>query len=303
MSFNLGKRGGKRRFIGTRYHFNDTYATIIEEKIAKPRIHVATEDGTVTGKPVFLSQEELLKKRVDMGPYIFSSQMLMNPIADEAQNFNVDWLRWYDDADDGLGYNKYILVDAANEKKKDSDYTSMWVIGLGEDKNAVALDLVWDRLSLSGRARELIDLHKKWSDDDSPIIQVRYEQYGLMADIEHIQSQMTREKYRFDITKVGGATAKDDRIKRLVPWFEQGRIWLPRTLHRTIYDGTTVDLMRTFKEHEYKPFPVCRHKDLLDSLARLAEPKMKLKYPKKGGTSKLRTTPGPGKSEHAWMAG
>ena len=49
LSYNLGAHGGKRRFIGTRYHFADTYAEILERGTAKPRIHPATKDGTVTG--------------------------------------------------------------------------------------------------------------------------------------------------------------------------------------------------------------------------------------------------------------
>ena len=31
--------------------------------------------------------------------------------------------------------NVYIVCDPANAKKKRSDYTSMWVIGLGPDSN------------------------------------------------------------------------------------------------------------------------------------------------------------------------
>ena len=54
---------------------------------------------------------------------------------------------------------------------------------------------------------------------------VGYEKYGKDADIQHISFQMEQENYRFSIEALGGSTRKEDRIKRLVPLFEQGRIF------------------------------------------------------------------------------
>ena len=47
-SYNLGAEGGFKRFIGTRYHFNDAYRSIMSTKTATPRIHAATIDATLT---------------------------------------------------------------------------------------------------------------------------------------------------------------------------------------------------------------------------------------------------------------
>src|SRR5690606_4304179 len=273
LSFNLGSDGGIKRFIGTRYHFNDSYKTVMDRGTASPRVYPATEDGSVEGTPVLLKPETLAEKRRDMGPYTFACQMLQNPKADETQGFREEWLRYYDDNADH-GTNRYILVDPAGEKKKGNDYTSVWVIGLGKDQNYYALEMVRDRLNLTQRVRLVMDLHRKWKPE-----QVRYEKYGMMADIEHLKTTQAKENYRFDVTEVGGQTSKTDRIKRLIPIFEQGRMYLPRSMHRTNYEGKVEDMTEVFIQHEYKPFPVALHDDMLDSLARIAEPNLPLVWP------------------------
>lgn len=277
LSYSLGTVGGPRRFIGTRYHFNDSYKTILDRKSAIARVHAATSDGTMEGEPVFMPREVLEEKRRDQGPYTFSCQMLQNPKADQSQGFQEGWLRYWE-KDPSKGTNRYILVDPAGEKKKSSDYTSAWVIGLAADNNYYVLDIVRDRLNLTERAALVMQLHRKWKPK-----QVRYEKYGKDADIEHIRSVQEAENYRFEITAVGGSLAKPDRIKRLIPLFEQGRIYLPRSLHRTNYEKVTEDLVHVFIQDEYKAFPVALHDDMLDSLARIAEPDLPLAWPQKAG--------------------
>jgi hypothetical protein len=70
-----------------------------------------------------------------------------------------------------------------------------------------------DRLNLTQRTKRLFELHRKWKP-----IEVRYEEYGLQADIEHIEGEMETQKYRFKIIKVGGPVRKEERIKRLIPF-------------------------------------------------------------------------------------
>jgi phage terminase large subunit-like protein len=97
---------------------------------------------------------------------------------------------------------------------------------------------------------------------------VGYEKYGKDSDIEHIESKMKEESYHFDITALGGAMAKNDRIRRLIPDFEQGDIYFPKHLAYVTYEGKTVDLVKTFINEEFIPFPVAEHDDMLDALAR-----------------------------------
>lgn len=286
LSYNLGAHGGVKRFIGTRYHLHDAYKTIIERGTVKVRMHPATDDGTVDGEPVFLEKEALLEKRRDMGSFVFGCQMLQNPQSEDNQNFDIADLRFWKKQPQKL-VNIYIVCDPAKGKnKKKGDYVTFWVIGLGSDRNYYVLDMVRDRLNLTERTKMLFELHREWSPKA-----VGYEDYGMQADIEHIEYVQEDENYRFKITPLGGTLAKNDRIRKLVPIFEAHRMWLPEKLLRTNIRGETEDLVDVFIKQEYEPFPVGIHPDMLDSLARIVDPDLGAKFPKKKTKVKARVVP------------
>lgn len=277
LSDNLGSDGGTMRMSGTRYHFNDTYGELIKRDVIKVRTHPCTIDGTdnfVAGNCVLMAPDRLIEKRRLQGPYTFGSQMLLNPKGDNKQGFDSNWLQYMERTPPRHGLNVYILVDSANEKRKHNDYTCMWVVGLGSDRNYVILDVIRDRLNLAERTKVLFDLHRKWKP-----LKVGWEKYGKDSDIQHIKTEQEQQNYRFNITELGGPMAKPDRIKRLVPLFEQCRVYLPKTRHYTDWEKNTVDLIDVFVEQEYKAFPVATHDDMLDSLARIEDEDMHLEWP------------------------
>lgn len=274
LSRNLGAEGGRTRYIGTRYHYNDTYREIMAREAAKPRIYPATVDGKVDGEPVLLSRERLAEKRREQGPYTFGCQMLQNPKADEAQGFMVDWMRFYQPGGTTTGLNLYMLIDPAGEKKKENDYTVIFVLGLGSDQNYYVVDCVRDRLNLTERCRKVMDLHRQYRP-----LAVGYEKYGLQSDIEHIEYVQAKENYRFAITQLGGPTPKNDRIRKLIPIYEQGRMYWPTTLYYVDYQRQSSDLVRVFKEQEYMPFPVAVHDDMLDCQARILDQELGAVFP------------------------
>ncbi len=297
-SYSLGVTpDGIRRFAGTRWHFNDAYRTIVERGTAIPREHPGRMGGTEDGESVYWPEETHLQKRRDFGPYTYAAQILLNPKADAMQGFKRDWLRYYTKLTNTQSMNKYLLVDAANSKRKGSDYTAMWIVGLATDGNYYALDMVRDRLNLTERAERIFTLHRKWKPR-----QVRYEKYGLMADIEHLKARQEQENYRFDVMEVAGQTSKQDRVKRLLPIFEQGRFYLPKQLFATDWQKIPVDLVHAFIEEEYMAFPVGLHDDMLDALARIAEPELTLNWPKESKTVYIPPPQLAHASQTAWMS-
>jgi predicted phage terminase large subunit-like protein len=274
-SLSLSQDGGKVRYIGTRWHHADTYQEIIRRGAAIERRHPVTVDGTAEGEPVLWTRAQVAQRRRDQGPYVFSSQMLLDPTADRKQGFLDEWIRYYEDRSDFAGANKYLIVDAANAKKKSSDYTAIAVIGLGADENYYLVDAVRDRLSLRERGDAVFALHRRWRPQA-----VGYEQYGMMADVEYLRDRMADENYRFDIIELGGQLPKPDRIRRMVPIFEAGRFYLPDSLIKVDYEGRHVDLVPAFLNEEYRPFPVGLHDDMFDSISRIVEPDLNALWPK-----------------------
>lgn len=314
-ALNLGKRGGRRRMIGTRYHFGDAYGEIIKRGAAAPRIYAAeryewrnkvtsetyygpippsgdeAEEGDAIGwdkgegGPVLLSADELAAKRRDMGPYVFASQMNLDPRQDSKVGFRLGWLRTYHGAAEGL---TYVVCDPANEKRKKSDYTALWVITASADRNLYVRWFIRDRLNLIERTKLLFWVHREFQPRA-----VGYEEYGMQADIEHIKFVQDQDKYRFDIIPLGGTTAKFDRIQGLAPLFESGKIWLPPTLFAAIKDrgGEMIDMVNDFVTNEYTAWPYAAHDDMLDALARVTDPTLGIVYPRASSVDRYATPP------------
>lgn len=277
LSYNCGTDGGPRRFVGTRYHHADTWGHIIKLGTAKPRIHLCTDNGEADGEPVLQTREFIQNKRRDMGPYIFGAQMLMNPVADRTMGFDDEWLRYYEPSKLEIKGRFYIVIDPASAKKAGSDYTAGWVIEACEDRKLRVREMLRDRLSLIERTDWLFKMHRKYNRHG--VSAVGYEKYGMQADIEHIRDRQEREGYQFRITELGGSMPKNDRIRRLVPYFEDERLLLPKSYVITDYEKRRVDLVRAFIDEEYRAFPVSQHDDMLDALARILDDDMRLTFP------------------------
>jgi predicted phage terminase large subunit-like protein len=274
LSLNLGSQDCKKRFIGTRYHSQDTYKTILDRKSAIPRIYPATDNGTFSGNPILFTPEQFKTKVNDMGSYIASCQLLLNPLADNAMGFDQQWLRYYLELHSNTDWNYYILVDPASKKKKENDYTVMAVIALAPDNNYYLIDAIRDRMNLTQRTEKVFEFHKKYK-----TLNVGYEEYGLSCDIEHIQYVQEQRGYRFEIMPLGGSMGKVDRIRRLIPIFEQKRFYIPTQLLFYDMTGKQRDFIKELLDDEYKTFPVSSHDDMLDCISRIVEPDLKALFP------------------------
>jgi len=225
-------------------------------------------------------------KRTNIGTDVFGCVYQGRPSSIEGNIFKRKWItdgpdgrsRIMKDPMDWSGLNRYILVDPAGSKSKTSDYTAMWVVGAAEDENYYLIDCLRDKLGLVERTEKLFAFQKKYRP-----LAIGYEQYALQTDIAHIRLEAERINYRnMNIIPLGGTgkrTSKFGRIEPLQGLFLTGRIWFQRHYFYTDYMGIERDLLNDFLEDEYVQFPVGRHDDMLDALARIVDPMFPMIFP------------------------
>lgn len=271
------KPNAVKLLVNTRWHEDDLAGRILEREGDKWTVlHMEMENtreddplGRAIGErlwPEWFTQEMVDEAKQDVGTW--NALYQGRPSPDGGGEFKKDWVEYYDSPPDRKRVTTLMLVDPANTKTKKSDYTAMWVLGAGGDDNFYVLDMIRDRFDLAERVDKVFQLHRKWRP-----VEVRYEQYGLQTDIDSLKIEMDRRSYRFKIRPVAGThISKEDRIRRLIPYFKNGRIIFPHELIYTDHTGNPKDMVKYFVDEEYAPFPVAKKKDLHDALSRLAEP-------------------------------
>jgi hypothetical protein len=230
LSSSLSTEGGRKWYIGTRYHFADTYATIIERRAAIPRIHPATDDGTKDGTPVLWSQFEWEKRKRDTLDADLACQLLCNPLSGKQRMFDASHLQVYEARPRTL--MAYLLCDPARSKKTDSANTAMVVVGIDIHGNKYLLDGVDHKMDLMERWRWFRDLHDKWVEAPGVVgLVCGYESFGAQADMDYFLEQQRLEGNFFEIVELtwprDGTESKKDRIQRLVPDVKGRKLFLP----------------------------------------------------------------------------
>jgi predicted phage terminase large subunit-like protein len=267
--------GGSVIVMMTRWHEDDLAGWLLKEH-ADEGWEVVNIPAVPAPWPEKYPEAELTRISRMIGPREWSALYMQEPIPGGGGEFRRDWPKFYHDKSIGDGMNKYMLIDPAGEQRKDrdNDYTAIWVVGLNTDGNYYILDAIRDRLNLADRGRAVMRLHRKWRP-----LETRYERYGMMADIQYLQELQERENYRFHVTEVAGRLKKEDRIRRLIPLFEQGKFYFPDTMYYTDSEGIPKELVNVFIEEEMIAFPAGAHDDMIDSLSRIAEPELSLVWP------------------------
>jgi hypothetical protein len=294
LSDNLGANGGRKWHVGTRYHFGDTYNSIMERGALTSRLHAATDNGQPDGNPVLMTPQQWEDKKIIQGPATIACQMLQNPIAGQQAMFDVNDLQVYEVRPQTL--NVYILVDPARSMKKGSANSAIAVIGIDSARNKYLLDGINHRLDLRGRWEAVRDMRKLWMNKRGVQgLWVGYESFGALADLDYFKERMEVEQNSFPIVELtwprDGEGSKDDRVQRLGPDLRSHKFFIPsdtktltsnqekcknigqefriaKAIKRRDSDGNIYDLSVMLKE-QIMFYPFAPLKDLIDATSRI----------------------------------
>lgn len=209
--------------------FADSYGILIERGVVKPRVHPATDDGKLTGNPVFMSKEGWEKVKKTQRSQV-AAQMLLNPLAGEENMFVAEWLRPYEVRPALM--NVYILGDPSMGRTKSSDRTAIAVIGIDALNNRYFLDGFCHRMKLSQRWQAVKEMHNKWSKARGvQMVRIGYERYGMQTDLEYFDEQIIKDRIEgLSIEEVSwtreGGQSKAQRVGRLEPYFRNSQFWM-----------------------------------------------------------------------------
>jgi predicted phage terminase large subunit-like protein len=296
------RRTGKVLLVQQRVHEDDPAGNLMRDagwtvvKLpaeAKVPVRITLKDKTWAMEegdllfPGRLSRQILDEIRTDILDYNYAGQFLQEPVPIGGGVFRQEWIQYYPNGSvKPKEMNIVILVDPAGgeelnkKKKKLSDWSAFVVVGLAPDNNYYVLDIIRDRLNPTERVDTLFMLHRKWNELSGKPPKVGYEKYGMMTDTHYITLKKNQEAYHFPLIEIGGQQAKEERIRRLVPDMQNGRLYFPQSLIYIDGEGRRFDLVHELVHSEIPSFPRARFDDMLDALSRIYEPELNMVFPK-----------------------
>ena len=265
----------RKRYYGTYYHHAGLYKEMIRRGLVKERKFHCTVDNIWPGTkerppiPVFLSLKKLQAIAVEMGTKNFNAQMRMDPTPSDTAMFRQEMLQFWKPMRENL--NIYILVDPANLKRGETrsqkkamgkaDYTGMWVLGLGSDRNYYVLEIVRDKLTKNEKLAKIFELADKYE----PLM-VYWYGGAENSDVSDIRTKQTLENFRFPISEVSNAQSiRKELIPDTEGIWQSRRVFLPDTQPYRDWQGNMVDLVQVFINDEFLKYPFCIHEDMLSA--------------------------------------
>jgi len=263
---------GEIHIIGTRYHGGDLYGEIIrKQEVAEERRRTnESDDGETQGAvsnwaicrsraidgdkvlwPQRFPQHVLAELRSEMGEILFACQYLNDPSGSDNAIFKEPWLEFYEtlpmEPDGNGGYRTVPLriyqgVDLAISQRSSADYFAVVTIGVDKNHNVYVLDTYRGRLTFDKQMQKVRELAE------------RYQPLRVAIEANAYQDVLPSELIRtsgLPIKRVRQTRDKMVRAIRLSPQFENGKIFLKRSMNELIA--------------ELLLFPRGAHDDLFDA--------------------------------------
>lgn len=254
-SQNLGIDGGSHRVVGTFYHYEDPLVYIKKKmSIADPtkpayhlRLKPATEDGTASGKPVFLSQARLDGLKLTK---TFKVQQLLNPAPEGSKKLNKNFVKIVKHVDLPRVLHKIQIIDPAGKKGTGDPWASV-VVGVSPDARDIRasslyiVDLALFQMQHTQTINAIVQMYK----NNGRVLKVGIEQVGQSTAEVHISSELknlgvsvNEENGRLVIFTPSGRN-KEHRIDQGLSWhLDNGKIFVSDAIERKFIDAFLAEI-------------------------------------------------------------
>lgn len=271
------------RLIGTRWHFDDLYSRIIKqeadrrkrqrdrgEKI-RPRYLIyhrqvvekveaggQTIVGVSNAEPIWperFGAEDIDEMKTDLGSYVFSCQMMNNPLPEEDAIFKYSDIKMIDYYDIPENVVNFITVDMAVEETEKGDFSVITVGSFDNQGKMYVRKVIRDKILPSKLLMHLNDLTKAYN-----VQRVGIETTAFQKTLYRVYKQWAVQKgYHIPWYEMNrGKSSKLKRILSMQPRVERGDFYIEEGIDNVDH---VVDEMTTY--------PRSAHDDILDTLADL----------------------------------
>ena len=233
MSLNLMAKGATQTIIGTIYAHDDLFNDLKEMGDYHFVIHpVINQDRTTN----YYSPEDIADKKKMMGSYIFSCQMMLDPIPPDTKLFFPDRDLLIFDLPKFFrkNYQKiYILNDPASSDADTSCENVVMAVGYREEPNKHPFIDVLEYqnrigVSVGDNCESIIDMARRWQADAAYVEAIAYQKVIIKELKRRMQDSglVTGHPEHFWVKELKKETSmnKFNNILRIQPFLESGRI-------------------------------------------------------------------------------
>lgn len=236
--------------IGTRWHFDDLYDTLLKDGGYKVYFKTVYENGEVIF-PMKFNKEYLERLRIEKTEAEFSAQYLNTPIDEKNAPFKEAWLRnYYDELPDDV-YNYFLTLDTAGGGEGKNSDANGWIMNAVNSKGEwYILEAIADKVNPTEIIDRLFAFNSRY-----PALKIGIEKTMYTNAFKpQLEAEQRKRGEYLQIEEIkNNITSKEARIKSLIPRFQNKMIFL-----RKEFDNLRSELLR---------FPKSRHDDISDALA------------------------------------
>jgi predicted phage terminase large subunit-like protein len=228
---NLGK-GAKIIIVNTILHPDDLPSRLLKEIEAgtlKDWVGVVFSAITPEGKPLWperWSLEDIEKKREQLGSFVFATEWMNEPIAEEERKFKPEWFQFYEPSElRNIKFERVVMAVDPATGKSTGDYSAIVVVGRTSNNQIYVLDAEGEKISDLALIRRIIDKYRAWRPD-----KILFE---IQAFQEIYKNQLLREALKdglvLPVKGIKHTVNKELRISKLSPLVEAGIILFKKT--------------------------------------------------------------------------